>query len=235
MAEKRITIAVDGYSSCGKSTIAKALAAKLNYSYVDTGAMYRAVTLFALNNGLIDGKHLDSQGLIEALDDIQIEFIYNPELQYAEILLNGENVEQFIRTMEVNDWVSQVSAVPEVRRQMVLIQQKLGKEKGVVMDGRDIGTTVFPDAELKLFMTADIQIRTQRRIDELINKKIAAGFDEVKTNLLQRDHDDINRSESPLRKADDAIIIDNSNLTREDQLQKALVLVDQIVYKKKAY
>jgi cytidylate kinase len=235
MAEKRITIAVDGYSSCGKSTIAKALAAKLNYSYVDTGAMYRAVTLFALNNGLIDGKHLDSQGLIEALDDIQIEFIYNPELHYAEILLNGENVEQFIRTMEVNDWVSQVSAVPEVRRQMVLIQQKLGKEKGVVMDGRDIGTTVFPDAELKLFMTADIQIRTQRRIDELINKKIAAGFDEVKTNLLQRDHDDINRSESPLRKADDAIIIDNSNLTREDQLQKALLLVDQILYKKKAY
>jgi cytidylate kinase len=235
MAEKRITIAVDGYSSCGKSTIAKALAAKLNYSYVDTGAMYRAVTLYALNNGLIDGKDLDTQGLIEALDEIQIEFIYNPELQYAEILLNGENVEQFIRTMEVNDWVSQVSAVPEVRRQMVLIQQKLGKEKGVVMDGRDIGTTVFPDAELKLFMTADIQIRTQRRIDELINKKIAAGFDEVKTNLLQRDHDDINRSESPLRKADDAIIIDNSNLTREDQLQKALVLVDQIVYKKKAY
>lgn len=233
MAEKRITIAVDGYSSCGKSTIAKALAARLNYSYVDTGAMYRAVTLYALNNGLINGKELDIEGLIDALDEIEINFVYNPELQYAEILLNGENVEPYIRTMEVNDWVSQVSAVPEVRRQMVRIQQKLGKNKGVVMDGRDIGTTVFPDAELKLFMTADIQIRTQRRLDELIAQKIPASFEQVKQNLLQRDHEDINRSESPLRKADDAIIIDNSHLSRSEQLEKAMQLVQQIVDKKK--
>lgn len=233
MAEKRITIAVDGYSSCGKSTIAKALAARLNYSYVDTGAMYRAVTLHALNNGLIDGKNLDVAGLIDDLDELDINFVYNPELQYAEILLNGENVEPYIRTMEVNDWVSQVSAVPEVRRQMVRIQQQLGKNKGVVMDGRDIGTTVFPDAELKLFMTADIQIRAQRRMEELVSKKIPASIDEVKQNLLQRDHDDINRSESPLRKADDAIIIDNSHLTRNEQLDKAMQLVQQIVDKKK--
>lgn len=233
MAEKKITIAVDGYSSCGKSTIAKALAAQLNYNYVDTGAMYRAVTYYALNNGLIDGKNLDTTGLIEALDDIIIQFVYNPELKSSEILLNDENVEQYIRSMDVNDWVSQVSAIAEVRRQMVNIQQKLGKEKGIVMDGRDIGTTVFPDAELKLFMTADINTRTQRRLDELISKKMNAAFDEVRQNLLQRDHDDINRSESPLRKANDAITIDNTHLDRNQQLNKALELVKQLMEKKK--
>jgi cytidylate kinase len=233
MAEKKITIAVDGYSSCGKSTIAKAIAAQLNYNYVDTGAMYRAVTYYALNNGLIDGKNLDKEGLIEALDDIIIQFVYNPELKSSEILLNDENVEQYIRSMDVNDWVSQVSAIAEVRRQMVNIQQKLGKEKGIVMDGRDIGTTVFPDAELKLFMTADIQTRTQRRLDELHSKKMTADFEEVKQNLLQRDHDDINRSESPLRKADDAITIDNTHLDRNQQLNKALELVKHLLEKKK--
>jgi cytidylate kinase len=232
MAEKKITIAVDGYSSCGKSTIAKAIAAQLNYNYVDTGAMYRAVTYYALNNGLIDGKNLDTTGLIEALDDIIIQFVYNPELKSSEILLNDENVEQYIRSMDVNDWVSQVSAIAEVRRQMVNIQQKLGKEKGIVMDGRDIGTTVFPDAELKLFMTADIQTRTQRRLDELHSKKMTADFEEVKQNLLQRDHDDINRSESPLRKADDAITIDNTQLDRNQQLNKALELVKHLLEKK---
>jgi cytidylate kinase len=233
MAEKKITIAVDGYSSCGKSTIAKAIAAQLNYNYVDTGAMYRAVTYYALNNGLIDGKNLDKEGLIEALDDIIIQFVYNPELTSSEILLNDENVEQYIRSMDVNDWVSQVSAIADVRRQMVNIQQKLGKEKGIVMDGRDIGTTVFPDAELKLFMTADIQTRTQRRLDELHSKKMTADFEEVKQNLLQRDHDDINRSESPLRKADDAITIDNTHLDRNQQLNKALELVKHLLEKKK--
>jgi len=233
MAEKKITIAVDGYSSCGKSTIAKAIAAQLNYNYVDTGAMYRAVTFYALNNGLIDGKNLDKDGLIEALDDIIIQFVYNPELKSSEILLNDENVEQYIRSMDVNDWVSQVSAIAEVRRQMVNIQQKLGKEKGIVMDGRDIGTTVFPDAELKLFMTADIQTRTQRRLDELHSKKMTADFEEVKQNLIQRDHDDINRSESPLRKADDAITIDNTHLDRNQQLNKALELVKHLLEKKK--
>lgn len=229
---RNITIAVDGYSSCGKSTMARALAARLHYNYVDTGAMYRAVTYYALQNGLINGKELDKEGLVEALDDMHIEFSFNKETQASEMLLNGENIEQYIRQMDVNDWVSQVSAVPEVRREMVKIQQELGKGKGIAMDGRDIGTTVFPDAELKLFMTADIDIRTQRRLDELTAKKIPATFDEVKVNLLQRDEDDMSRSESPLRKADDAILLDNSHLTPAEQLAFALNLVKELTGRK---
>jgi cytidylate kinase len=223
MAEnKKITIAIDGYSSCGKSTLARALAAKLKYNYVDTGAMYRSVTLYALNNGLINGKDLDVEGLIDELDQIDIDFVFNPETTASEILLNGENVEQYIRTMEVNDWVSPVSAVPEVRRKMVKIQQKLGENKGIVMDGRDIGTTVFPNAELKIFMTADEEVRAQRRMNELKLKNIPFTENEVKENLKYRDFCDMTRSESPLRKADDAIILDNSNLNKEQQLEFAL-------------
>lgn len=223
MAEnKKITIAIDGYSSCGKSTLARALAAKLKYNYVDTGAMYRSVTLYALNNGLINGKDLDVEGLIDELDQIEIDFVFNAETTASEILLNGENVEQYIRTMEVNDWVSPVSAVAEVRRKMVKIQQKLGENKGIVMDGRDIGTTVFPNAELKIFMTADVDIRAQRRMDELKIKNIPFTENEVKENLKKRDYSDMTRSESPLRKADDAIILDNSHLNREQQLEFAL-------------
>ncbi len=231
MPPRKITIAIDGYSSCGKSTIARALAAKLHYNYVDTGAMYRAVTLYALRNGLINGKQLDEDGLIDELDQVNIQFLFNTETQASEILLNNENVEQFIRQMDVNDWVSQVSAVGEVRRKMVKIQQELGKGKGIAMDGRDIGTTVFPDAELKIFMTADTDIRTQRRVDEMETKGMAASFEIVKDNLLQRDLEDMSRIESPLRKADDAIVLDNSTLTREEQLNFVLDLVDKIINK----
>jgi cytidylate kinase len=229
MSKRKITIAIDGYSSCGKSTIARDIAARMHYNYVDTGAMYRAVTLYCLRNGLINGKELDVEGLIDELEQVFIEFNFNPDTLQSEILLNGENVEQYIRQMDVNDWVSQVSAVGEVRRKMVKIQQELGKGKGIAMDGRDIGTTVFPDAELKLFMTADIDIRTQRRIDELERKQIPASFEEVKENLIQRDYEDMNRIESPLRKAKDAIILDNSNLTQPQQLEFALNLIDQIL------
>lgn len=229
MSKRKITIAIDGYSSCGKSTIARDIAARLHYNYVDTGAMYRAVTLYCLRNGLINGKELDLEGLIDELDQVFIEFNFNQDTLASEILLNGENVEQYIRQMDVNDWVSQVSAVGEVRRKMVKIQQELGKGKGIAMDGRDIGTTVFPDAELKLFMTADINIRTQRRMDELESKQIAATFEEVKENLIQRDFEDMNRVESPLKKAQDAIILDNSNLTQAQQLEYALNLIQQLL------
>jgi cytidylate kinase len=229
MSKRKITIAIDGYSSCGKSTIARDIAARMHYNYVDTGAMYRAVTLYCLRNGLINGKELDVEGLIDELDQVFIEFNFNPDTLASEILLNGENVEQYIRQMDVNDWVSQVSAVGEVRRKMVKIQQELGKGKGIAMDGRDIGTTVFPDAELKLFMTADINIRTQRRMDELDSKQISATFEEVKENLIQRDFEDMNRVESPLRKAQDAIILDNSNLTQVQQLEYALNLIQQLL------
>ncbi|MFM2285823.1 MAG: hypothetical protein RLZZ543_1320 [Bacteroidota bacterium] len=231
MPPRKITIAIDGYSSCGKSTIARALAARLHYNYVDTGAMYRAVTLYALRNGLINGKELDEEGLIDELDQINIQFLFNPETQASEILLNDENVEQYIRQMDVNDWVSRVSANGEVRRKMVKIQQELGKGKGIAMDGRDIGTTVFPDAELKVFMTADTAIRTQRRLDELDSKGIAADFEMVRENLLQRDKEDMSRVESPLRKAEDAIVLDNSFLTREEQLDFVLRLVEQLTKK----
>lgn len=229
MSKRKITIAIDGYSSCGKSTIARDIAVQMHYNYVDTGAMYRAVTLYCLRNGLINGKDLDVDGLIDELDLIYIEFNFNQETLNSEILLNGENVEQYIRQMDVNDWVSQVSAVGEVRRKMVKIQQELGKGKGIAMDGRDIGTTVFPDAELKLFMTADINIRTQRRMDELESKQIAASFEEIKENLVQRDYEDMNRSESPLRKAQDAIVLNNSNLTQPQQLDIALNLIQQLL------
>jgi cytidylate kinase len=228
MPVKKITIAVDGYSSCGKSTIAKALAAQLHYNYVDTGAMYRAVTLYSLRNGLINGIELDQEGLVDQLDQINIEFHFNQETQTSEILLNGENVEEFIRQMDVNDWVSQVSAVGEVRRKMVKIQQQLGKGKGIAMDGRDIGTTVFPDAELKIFMTADISVRTQRRFEELELKQIPASFDEIQKNLIERDYEDMNRAESPLRKASDAVVLDNTLLSKEEQLSFVLKLVENL-------
>jgi cytidylate kinase len=228
MPAKKITIAVDGYSSCGKSTIAKALAAQLHYNYVDTGAMYRAVTLYSLRNGLINGIELDQEGLVDQLDQINIEFHFNQETQTSEILLNGENVEEFIRQMDVNDWVSQVSAVGEVRRKMVKIQQLLGKGKGIAMDGRDIGTTVFPDAELKIFMTADISVRTQRRFEELELKQIPASFEDIQKNLIERDFEDMNRAESPLRKAADAVILDNTSLTKAEQLSFVLKLVDDL-------
>ena len=234
MPERKITIAIDGYSSCGKSTIARAIAARLSYNYVDTGAMYRSVTLYALRNGLINGRTLDVDGLIDQLEDIHIEFTFNQETKVSEILLNGENVELFIRHMDVNDWVSQVSAVGEVRKKMVKLQQEMGKGKGIAMDGRDIGTTVFPDAELKIFMTADPDVRANRRLAELESKQISASFNEVKDNLLQRDHEDMNRIESPLRKAADAIVLDNTHLTRDEQLDFVINLANELISKKKS-
>lgn len=231
MSSRKITIAVDGYSACGKSTLARALANQLNYKYVDTGAMYRAITLYAIRNGLINGKELDVDSLNEQLDDIDIQFEFNEDSKSSLILLNDENVEDQIRQMDVNDWVSQVSAVPEVRRKMVTLQQKMGKEKGIAMDGRDIGTTVFPDAELKLFMTAEIGVRTNRRLSEMKAKNIAGDFEQVKANLLQRDKEDMSRKESPLRKADNAIILDNSNLTRDEQLNFALSKAFELISK----
>ena len=221
----KINIAIDGYSSCGKSTLAKALASKLGYSYVDSGAMYRAVTLFCLNNGIIKKGKFNSEKLIKNLWRIKISFVYNPSLKFSETFLNDLNVEKEIRTMEVSSFVSGVSAVKEVRKQLISMQKELGKSKGIVMDGRDIGTAVFPDAEIKLFMLADVDIRTQRRLDELLSKGIKVSAEEVKNNLNQRDYEDTHRKENPLIKAKDAIVFDNSDLNQAQQLDYVLKLV----------
>ena len=218
--DKKITIAVDGFSSCGKSTLAKQLAAKLGYVYIDSGAMYRAVTLYALRNNMIVDEELDTKKLIASLDDVKIHFELNANGE-PQTFLNGTNVEREIRKIYVSQWVSPVAAVPEVRHVMVAQQQKMGEAKGVVMDGRDIGTTVFPNAELKIFVTAEVDVRAQRRYDEMLSKGEPADMNEVKQNLQERDRIDQSRAESPLRKADDAVVLDNSNITREEQLQVA--------------
>ena len=221
----KITVAIDGYSSCGKSTLAKQLASALNYRYVDTGAMYRAVTLYIIRNQL-DLFHPEQ--IRDAIEHIKIEFHINPETQQQETYLNGENVEYEIRVNpRVVSAVSNVSAISEVRRFLVKQQQEMGKQKGIVMDGRDIGTVVFPNAELKLFVTADPKVRAQRRLDELDEKGQHTTFDEVLANLEKRDHIDSNRADSPLRQADDAIVLDNSTLTREEQFEWVMKLVNQ--------
>lgn len=215
--EKKIIIAIDGYSSCGKSTVAREIARKLNYIFIDSGAMYRAVTLYFLRNGLIvDGK-INMEAFPEKLENIHISFVPNPVTSHNDIFLNGENVELEIRQLAVAQNVSQVAAIGKVRQLLVAQQQEMGKAKGIVMDGRDIGTVVFPDAELKIFMTADTRIRAQRRYDEMIAKHEKVNFDEILSNITERDRYDENRSESPLRKAGDAIVLDNSFLTREEQ------------------
>lgn len=218
--DKKITIAVDGFSSCGKSTLAKQLAAKLGYVYIDSGAMYRAVTLYALRNNMIVDEELDTKKLIASLDDVKIHFELNANGE-PQTFLNGTNVEREIRRIYVSQWVSPVAAVPEVRHVMVAQQQKMGEAKGVVMDGRDIGTTVFPNAELKIFVTAEVDVRAQRRYDEMLSKGEPADMNEVKQNLQERDRIDQSRAESPLRKADDAVVLDNSHITRDEQLQVA--------------
>lgn len=225
---KKITIAIDGFSSTGKSTLAKQVAKKLGYIYVDTGAMYRAVTLFAMQNGFIDELEFDKEALVKSLSQIQLRFQFNPELGFAEMYLNETNVEKKIRSMEVSNFVSQVAEVSEVRAMLVKQQQEIGAAKGVVMDGRDIGTVVFPDAELKIFMNARPDVRAQRRFDELSEKGQLVAYDRVLENVLQRDYIDTHREDSPLVKAEDAIEIDNSELTREEQFKKVLELVNNI-------
>jgi cytidylate kinase len=218
---KKIVIAVDGHSSCGKSTLAKALASRLNYAYIDTGAMYRAVTLFGLRNGFINDGKVDEADLIAQLKQIKITFRYNTATGKNETFLNGENIEEEIRQLPVSRNVSPVATIGEVRKHLVALQQEMGKDKGIVMDGRDIGTVVFPDAELKIYMTASPEVRAQRRYDELKAKGENVSFDEIKANVVERDYIDENREESPLKKADDAIVLDNSFLTPDQQLEWA--------------
>ena len=209
----KIVIAIDGFSSTGKSTLAKKIAKTLGYIYVDTGAMYRAVSLFAMENGLINNNHFDVDGLISKLDDIDLKFTYNSDLGYSEMFLNGKNVEKKIRSIEVSNFVSQVAAISEVREKLVEQQQKMGLSKGIVMDGRDIGTVVFPEAELKIFMTASAKNRAQRRYKEMIDNGKEISFDDVLENVTSRDLIDTTRKDSPLIKAKDAIEVDNSDLT----------------------
>lgn len=226
----KIVVAIDGFSSCGKSTLAKALARQLGYRYIDSGAMYRAATLFMLQQGLAPAD-LDKMTATEMegfLDRINIGFEINPDSGLSETTLNGKNVERQIRDLKVSDLVSPVSAIAPIRHRMVRLQQQYGMEKGIVMDGRDIGTTVFPGAELKIFMTARKEVRAKRRFDELNEKGFMVTMDEVIKNIADRDHTDTHRKESPLRQSEDAIVLDNSNLNQQEQLDFALNLVGQL-------
>jgi len=222
----KIIIAIDGYSSTGKSTLAKQLAKALNYIYIDTGAMYRAVTYYALQNNLIGEGFFKKEQLIRDLDKIKIEFRYDPELGYSAVYLNGKNIEKEIRGMEVSNYVSQIATVPEIREKLVEQQREIGRQKGIVMDGRDIGSVVFPEAELKIFMTASPEVRAQRRFEELKNKGEKVTYAEVLENVIKRDQIDSSRATSPLIKTDDAIEIDNSHLTRDEQFEKVLKLAE---------
>lgn len=224
---KKITIAIDGFSSTGKSTLAKQLAKHLGYVYVDTGAMYRAVTFFAMQNGYINAESFDKESLINSLPIINLQFHFNPDLGFGEMYLNGTNIESEIRTIEVSNFVSKIAEVSEVRAKLVEQQQQMGKGKGIVMDGRDIGTVVFPDAELKIFMTASPQTRAQRRYDELQQKGQDVPYEAVLKNVEERDYIDTHRADSPLAKASGAFEIDNSHLSREQQFEQVLMLVHQ--------
>lgn len=214
---KKITIAIDGFSSCGKSTMAKDLAKEIGYIYIDSGAMYRAVTLYSMENTIFDGDSIDTEALKQRMGDIRISFRINPATGRPDTYLNDVNVENKIRTMEVSSKVSPISALGFVREALVTQQQAMGREKGIVMDGRDIGTTVFPDAELKVFVTASAEVRAKRRYDELEAKGQGANFNEILENVKQRDYIDQNREVSPLRKADNALLLDNTELTIEQQ------------------
>ena len=216
---KKITIAIDGYSSCGKSTMAKDLAREIGYIYIDSGAMYRAVTLYCLDNNYFTAEGIDTSRLEKVMPTIHISFQLNPETGRPMTYLNGENVEDRIRTMEISNRVSPVAALPFVREALVKLQQEMGKAKGIVMDGRDIGTVVFPDAELKIFVTASAEIRAQRRYDELKAKGQEASYEDILANVKERDYIDQNRDVSPLLQAADAILLDNSNLSIEEQKQ----------------
>lgn len=219
MNNKKITIAIDGHSSCGKSTMAKDLAREIGYVYVDTGAMYRCVTLYALRHGLFTAEGIDTEALRRSMDDIHISFRFNAEAGRPDTYLNGELVERDIRSMEVSSHVSLIATLDFVREAMVRQQQQMGRDKGIVMDGRDIGTVVFPDAELKVFVTASPRVRAQRRYDELKQKGMMADFDEILKNVEERDYIDSHRAVSPLRRADDALLLDNSDMTIAQQKQ----------------
>ncbi len=227
MTTHKIIVAIDGHSSCGKSTIARALAVRFGYVFIDSGAMYRAVTLFALRRNLISNGTVNREELISLLPEIKIEFIYNPASQKSDMYLNGENVEEEIRQLLVSQNVSPVATIAEVRQAMVRLQQEVGRKKGIVMDGRDIGTVVFPDAELKFFVTASTEIRAKRRFDELSAKGETVSFEEILENIQERDRIDSTRAASPLRKADDALVLDNSFMTQEEQLEWVIGKVEE--------
>ena len=216
---RRIVIAVDGFSSCGKSTFAKTIAAELGYIFIDTGAMYRAVTLYALDHGAISSGMVDEDAVVRLLDSIDIDFRFNPARGASDIYVNGDLAEGRIRTIEVSNCVSAVSSIREVRAKLVAMQQAMGRKRGVVMDGRDIGTVVFPDAELKIFMTADPKVRAQRRYDELRAKGDEVSLEEIEQNVVSRDKADMSRAISPLRQADDAVVLDNSFMTVDEQME----------------
>jgi cytidylate kinase len=227
--QKRITIAIDGHSSCGKSTLAKSLAKKINYIFIDSGAMYRGVTLFCMRNQLIENGTPLTVEVLKHLSEINLSFRYNPKTDKADLFLNDENVEELIRLPDVAANVSKIATIKEVRQKLVDEQQKMGVKGGIIMDGRDIGSVVFPSAELKLFVTASNEIRAQRRFDELVSKGIQTTFQEVYDNLVQRDELDSNRTESPLIQTSDAVVIDTTLLTREEQLDLAYQLYQKTI------
>ena len=226
----KIIIAIDGHSSCGKSTMAKQLAQQLNYIYVDTGAMYRCVALYAINNGMFSGKSLDSDALEQRIGEVKISFTRDEAGQLC-AMLNGKNVEKEIRGMSVSERVSMVAKQPFVRKMLVEQQQRMGQDKGIVMDGRDIGTTVFPDAELKIFVTASAEVRAERRYKELLDKGENANYEDILANVKERDYMDSHRAVSPLRMADDAVLLDNSYMTIEEQNQWLLAKVNETLSK----
>jgi CMP/dCMP kinase len=226
---KRLTIAIDGYSSCGKSTFAKAIARELNYLYIDSGAMYRAVTLYCLRNGFVGSNGMNTPAIVSDLENIHIDFVFNPDLGEYETHMNSENVENEIRSMEVTAHVSRISQISQVRSRMVQMQRQIGIFKGIVMDGRDIGTVVFPDADIKIFMTASVDIRAKRRYDELKAKGLMVDQEEIKNGIIARDIADENRDISPLRRADDAIVLDNSRMSVQQQMS----WIKEIIAKKR--
>jgi len=225
--EKRLIIAIDGYSSCGKSTFAKSIAKMLNYIYIDSGAMYRAVTLYCLKRNLVGPGGINTAAVVSELDKINIDFIFNREIKEYETFLNSVKVEKEIRSMEVSDHVSRVSQIPEVRDRMVELQRKIGSSRGIVMDGRDIGTVVFPDADLKIFMKASVEIRAKRRYDEMKGKGLNVDYNDIERNIMARDITDENRDISPLRRADDAIILDNSRMTVGEQMEWVKKIIEK--------
>ncbi|MBK9391799.1 MAG: (d)CMP kinase [Bacteroidetes bacterium] len=225
--KKRLIIAIDGYSSCGKSTFAKMIAKELNYIFIDSGAMYRAVTLYCIRRDFISDKGVNTRGILDELPGINIDFIYNPDINAHETFMNSENVETEIRSLEVTSRVSRISQIPEVRSRLVEMQREIGAFKGIVMDGRDIGTVVFPSADLKIFMTASADIRAKRRFDEMKAKGMEVDYEEIKRGIIARDIADENRDISPLRRAEDAIVLDNSRMTVEAQMSWVKDIIDK--------